>query len=152
LSLAYFAIRAKSDLGAECGMTKINLHRNCSIFVLAVVCAALASLIPGSVSAAGKPSPAAKQQKSEEAGRLIIVRAANLGTTGVGLSIDGKETAKLNFGGRYDAPLAAGQHVLTVIPFPNREQAQPNQTRVTVQPGQTYKFTAKQSDVAIVLK
>lgn len=133
-------------------MTKIYLHRNRSIFVLAVVCATLACLIPGDASAAGKISPATKQQKSEEAGRLVVVRSANLGTTVVGLSIDGKETAKINFGGRYDAPLAAGQHVLTVIPIPNREQAQPNQTRITVQPGQTYKFTAKQSDVAIVLK
>ena len=133
-------------------MTKIYHHRNRSIFVLAVVCAALACLIPGDASAAGKISPATKQQKIAEAGRLVVVRSANLGTTVVGLSIDGKETAKINFGGRYDAPLAAGPHVLTVIPIPNREQAQPNQTRVTVQPGQTYKFTAKQSDVAIVLK
>lgn len=133
-------------------MNKIYLHRNRSIFVLAVVCATLACLIPRDVSAAGKTSPAAKQQKSEGAGRLVVVRSANLGTTVVGLSIDGKETAKINFGGRYDAPLAAGQHVLTVIPIPNREQAQPNQTRITVEPGQTYKFTAKQSDVAIVLK
>lgn len=133
-------------------MTKIYHHRNRSIFVLAVVCAALACLIPGDASAAGKIPPATKQQKIAEAGRLVVVRSANLGTTVVGLSIDGKETAKINFGGRYDAPLAAGPHVLTVIPIPNREQAQPNQTRVTVQPGQTYKFTAKQSDVAIVLK
>jgi hypothetical protein len=133
-------------------MNKTYLHRNRSIFVLAVVCAALACLIPGDVSAAGKPSPAAMQQKSEEAGRLVIERSANMGSIVVGLSIDGKETAKINFGGRYDAPLAAGQHVLSVIPIPNREQAQPSQTRVTVQPGQTYKFTAKTSDVAIVLK
>lgn len=133
-------------------MNKTHFDRNRSIFVLAVVCAALASLIPGSVSAAGKTLPAAKQQKSEEAGRLVIVRSANMGSIVVGLSIDGKETAKINFGGRYDAPLAAGQHVLSVVPIPNREHAQPSQSRVTVQPGQTYKFTAKQSDVAIVLK
>jgi hypothetical protein len=133
-------------------MNKTYLHRNRSIFVLAVVCAALACLIPRGVSAAGKTSPAAMQQKSEEAGRLVIERSANMGSIVVGLSIDGKETAKINFGGRYDAPLAAGQHVLSVTPIPNREHAQPSQTRVTVQPGQTYKFTAKQSDVAIVLK
>jgi hypothetical protein len=133
-------------------MNKNYLCLNRGIFVLAVGCAALACFIPGAVSAAGKPSPAAKQQMTQEAGRLLIVRSANLGSTVVGLSIDGKETAKINFGGRYDAPLAAGQHVITVIPIPNREHGQPNQTRVTVQPGQTYKFTAKQSDVAIVLK
>ena len=133
-------------------MNKIYLHQNRRALVLAVVCAALACLIPGGVSAAGKPSPAAKQQETQETGRLVIVRAANLGGAVVGLSIDGKETAKINFGGSYDAPLAAGPHVITVIPIPNRERGQPNQTRVTVQPGQTYKFTAVQSDVAIVLK
>ena len=133
-------------------MNKTCLHLNRGMFVVAVICAALACLVPGAVYAAGKPSPAANHEKTQVAGRLLIVRAANLGLVVVGLSIDGKETAKINFGGRYDAPLAAGQHVITVIPIPNREHGQPNQTRVTVQPGQTYKFTAKQSDVAIVLK
>ncbi len=46
----------------------------------------------------------------------------------------GKQTATVNFGGSYDEPLAAGQHF------------------VTVQPGQIYRFAAKRSDVAIVLK
>jgi hypothetical protein len=133
-------------------MNKTYFHLNRCIFVLAVVCLGLACLIPGAAYAAGKTPPAAKQQSTQQAGRLIIVRAANLGSTVVGLSIDGKQTAKINFGGSYDAPLAAGQHVVTVVPIPNREHGQPNQTRVTVQPGQTYKFTAKQSDVSIVLK
>lgn len=133
-------------------MNKTYLHLSRGIFVLAVVCLGLACLIPGAASAAGKSSPVAKQQGTQEAGRLLIVRAANLGSIVVGLSIDGKQTAKINFGGSYDAPLAAGEHVLTVIPIPNREQAVPSQTRVTVRPGQTYKFTAKQSDVAIILK
>ncbi len=129
----------------------MNKNRNRNILMPIVACAALACLIPGGVSAAAKSSPVAKQQQTQEAGRLVIVRSANLGSVVVGVSIDGKETTKINFGGRYEAPLAAGQHVIAVIPIPNREHAQPSQTRVTVQPGQTYKFTAKRSDVAIVL-
>jgi hypothetical protein len=133
-------------------MIKTYLYQNRSVFALAAVCAAFACLVPGSVSAAGKSSPAPKQEQTQQAGRLIIVRSANLGSVVIGVSIDGKETAKINFGGSYNAPLAAGPHVVSVVPIGSREHPQPSQTRVTVQPGQTYKFTAKQSDVSIVLK
>ncbi len=62
------------------------------------------------------------------------------------------EKAQINFGGKYDAPLGAGEHLITVVPIPNREQAAPSQMRLKVEPGQIYKFTAKRLDVAIVLK
>ena len=117
-----------------------------------MVCATFACLLPGDILAADKSSPAAKQQQTQQAGRLIIVRSAKLGAIVVGVSIDGKETAKINFGGSYDAPLAPGPHVITVTPIGSREHPQPGQTRLTVQPGQTYKFTASNSDVSIVLK
>jgi hypothetical protein len=133
-------------------MNKPYLHRNRSIFLLALAVAGLAFLVHGETSAAGKPSPVAPQQNAQAAGRLVVERSANLGLTGIGLSIDGNKVTTINFGGRYDAPLAAGQHVLATLPVPNREHAQPSQTRVTVQPGHTYKYTARQSDVAIVLK
>jgi hypothetical protein len=147
LSFARSVISVESD-----AMAKPYLDQNRRIFVLIIVCAALACLAPGGVLAADKTSPASKQQQTQQAGRLIIVRSARMGSIVVGVSIDGKETAKINFGGSYDAPLAAGPHVITVVPLGNREHAQPGQTRVTVQPGQTYKFTAVQSDVSIVLK
>ena len=118
--------------------------------MLAVVCAAFV-VVPG-VSAAGKSSPAPKQEQNQEAGRLIIVRSARLGSIVVGVSIDGKQTANINFGGSYNAPISAGQHVITVVPLGSREHAEPGQTRLTVQPGQTYRFTASWSDVSIVLK
>jgi hypothetical protein len=131
-------------------MKKNHRYPNRSFLILTVVCAAIGwgAIIS---SDAGKPSPAAAQ-KNQEAGRLIIQRSAVLGTTVVGLSIDGVQTAKINYNGRYDAPLATGQHVLTVVPIPNREFAQPTQARVTVLPGKTYTFTAKRKDVAIVLQ
>ncbi len=70
-----------------------------------MVGAVLACLIPGAVLAASKTASAAKQEQTQQPGRLIIARAANLGSVIVGLSIDGKEVMKINFGGKYDAPL-----------------------------------------------
>jgi hypothetical protein len=133
-------------------MIKPYLDPNRRILFLAILCAAFACLVPGGASAADKSSPAPKQQQTQQAGRLIIARSASLGSIVVGVSIDGKQTAKINFGSSYDAPLAAGPHVITVVPVGSREHAQPGQTRLTVQPGQTYKFTARWSDVSIVLK
>ena len=133
-------------------MLKSYLDRNRRIFVLAIICAAVAFVLPEGVSGADKSSSPAKQQQNQQAGRLIIVRSFKLGSVVVGVSIDGKEVAKINFGNSYDAPIAAGPHLITVVPLGNREHAQPGQTRLTVQPGQTYKFTATQSDVSIILK
>lgn len=119
---------------------------------LAVAGALLACFIPASVLAAGKAAPAAKPEQAQQAGRLIIARSANLGQAVVGVAIDGKETATINYGRTYNEPLAAGQHVITVTPVPNFEHALPSGRQVNVQPGKTYKFTAKRSDVAVVLK
>lgn len=121
--------------------------------LLVLACAALAGggFLPGIASGAGKASPAPAQQ-TQDTGKLVIVRSANLGQTVVEVSIDGEQKARLNFGGRYETPLPVGQHVVTTLPMPNREHAQPSQTRVNVQKGKTYTFTAVRSDVAIVLK
>lgn len=47
---------------------------------------------------------------------------------------------------------SAGPHVISVMPVGSRERPEATETRVTVQPGQTYKFMAKGSDVTEVLK
>jgi hypothetical protein len=94
------------------------------------------------------PTPA---QTNQAPGRLVITRSASLGPTIVGLRIDGKETAKITFNRRYDAPLSAGQHVLTVYPVVSYDNAKPTNTRVNVAPGQTYSFTAARNDVQLVL-
>ena len=132
-------------------MIQTFFQGNRRILTLALAGAALACFIPSAAFAAGKAQPAAQDQ-NQPAGRLIIVRSANLGSAVVKVEIDGNQTARINFGGSYDQPISAGQHVVTVTPEPNREHAQPNQTKLNVQPGQTYKFTAARSDVAIVLK
>jgi hypothetical protein len=70
----------------------------------------------------------------------------------VGLKIDGKEAAKLSYNRSYDAPLAAGPHTLTVYPVVSRGGAKPTETRVNVEPGKTYRFTAARKDIQLVLQ
>ena len=119
----------------------------------AVACAAVAwfAITPGNISAASKPaSPPARNMVAP--GRLIVVRQANLGATIVGLKIDGVQTAQITPNRRYNAPLAAGSHVLTVFPVFSLEGARPTETRVTVEPGKTYAFAAAKQDAQIILK
>ncbi len=129
----------------------LNRHRAVLLPILACAALALSAVIPGIVSGAEKSSAPAPQE-NQEAGRLIITRSSRLSQLVVGLSIDGKQVAKILYNNRYDAPLAAGLHTLTVVPIPNREQASPTSIQVNVQPGKTYTFTAALSDVRIVLK
>ncbi len=128
-----------------------HLKRNS--LILAVACAALAfgAVVPALVSGAGKAAAAAAP-KSQDTGRLVIVRSPNLGSAVVGISIDGVEAGKINYNGHFDAPLPVGQHVVTVVPMHSREFAKPSETRLTVEKGKTYTFTAKQDDVRIILK
>jgi hypothetical protein len=147
----FWSIRVKEYLGGGLPMKNTYHHPNRSLFVLATVaCLAIgwAGITPVD---AGKPSLTAAP-KTQETGRLVILRSANLGSAVVGLKIDGMQTALINFNGRYDAPLAAGKHALTVAPVPPREAAQPTQTQVTVEKGKTYTFTARRADVNIVLQ
>jgi hypothetical protein len=120
-------------------------------FIASIACLLGFALIHPPSVAAAKSAPAAAP-KSEESGHLVIVRAANLGAAVIGLSIDGKQVMKLNFNGKYDAPIAAGPHTLSVIPIPNSEHATANELKLTVQPGKTYHYTVKRDDVRVVLK
>ena len=124
-----------------------------SRLILAATCTFLAcgALLPIIAFGAGKTS-AAPAAMAEGTGKLVIVRSANLGLTVIGVSIDGEQKAKINYNGRFEAPLSVGPHVITTVPIPNREHAQPAQTRVNVEKGKTYTFTAARSDVSIVLK
>lgn len=132
-------------------MIRPSLKNGLLIVAMASAAITWGALLPSLVSGASKPVAAAAP-KDSGTGELVIVRSANLGQTIVGVAIDGEQKAKINFNGRYEAPLSVGQHVITTVPIPNREHAQPTQTRVNVQKGKTYTFTAARSDVAIVLK
>jgi hypothetical protein len=134
-------------------MHKTRLHLHGRNLMLTVACVAIAwfAVSPGNILAADKSSPA-RANTAQAPGRLVVVRAANLGTIVVNLKIDGVQAADIYQTRRYDAPLAAGPHVLTVSPTSRFEQSQPTEKRLTVEPGKTYTFTAKLDDVQIVLK
>ena len=92
---------------------------------------------------------------SRNSGHLLVYRAAKFGyRLSLVLSVDGKEVASLGEGQKYDGYLPAGQHVLVARVAPNRTGARPAQQTVTVQPGQTYSYTATLSggNLALVKK
>jgi len=111
----------------------------------------------GNLCAAGKASPNMAQKKemptaSQATGHLVVKRAANLGATIVGLKIDGKEVDRITYNRTYDAPISAGSHVLTTYPVVSYENARPVDMQINVAPGKTYTFTAKRSDIQVVLR
>jgi hypothetical protein len=130
------------------GMNKIRT------FSLIAATLAIGAVIVGQsdLFAAQKKEMPAAVQTTQGVGRLIIVRAANLGPTIVGLKIDGKDVDKISYNRRYDAPIAAGAHVLTVYPVVSYEGARPVDARINVEPGKTYTFTAARKDIQVVLK
>jgi hypothetical protein len=65
------------------------------------------------------------------------------------VKIDGRGGANIVQGGRYDQPVPAGRHTLTVSAVPNY---QPTSRVLEVQGGQTYVFTAtRQNTDSVVL-
>lgn len=137
----------------DAAMNKLSTHPHRLGFSLIVTCLAIGLFVghPVSIWAAGKAKPA-PAQSAQAPGRLVIVRSANLGPTIVVLKIDGKEAGKISYNRRYDAPLAAGPHTLTVYPVVSLEGAQPTERQINVEPGKTYNFTAARQDIQLVLK
>jgi hypothetical protein len=125
------------------------LHLRRASFALIAVCLTTVGLAFnfGTLLAAEKASSA-----PQGAGRLIIARSANLGPTVIGISIDGVKAVDLNYNRTYDAPIPAGPHVITVVPSISLRGAKPMETRLTVEAGKIYKFTAKRKDIQIVLQ
>jgi hypothetical protein len=82
-------------------------------------------------------------------GRLVILRAPNFGWNLVlHVQIDGRDAANIVQARRYDRPIAAGTHVISVEPVPYSYSGQRTSIQLNVKPGQTYVFTAVwQSDI-----
>ena len=93
----------------------------------------------------------AAQPSSTGSGRLVVQRSPAFGSKEfLQLSIDGK-VHNIAPGSRYDQPISAGHHVLTVDTPKNRHQ--PTSVSITVDPGQTYAFTAtRETDQGVSLK
>ncbi len=128
-----------------------NLLKHPGSLILLVVCLGIAWAVSlAEIHAADQH--ATKPGKTEGAGRLVILRGATLGPTIVGIKIDGKMAAQINYNRRYDAPLAAGPHTLTVFPVNSHQGARPTDKHVTVEAGKTYTFTAVRQDIQLVLR
>jgi hypothetical protein len=85
-------------------------------------------------------SSQAAEPSSTGSGRLVVERSPKLGSYEyLRLSIDG-EVHNIGPGSHYDQPIPAGQHVLTLATPSNQQQ--PTSISLTVEPGQTYSFTA----------
>jgi hypothetical protein len=95
-------------------------------------------------------SSQAAQPSSADSGRLVVQRSPTLGKFAfLRLSIDG-EVNNIGPGSRYDEPISAGHHVL-IVDTPKNER-QPTSMSLTVEPGQTYAFTAtRRSDQGVSL-
>jgi hypothetical protein len=96
-------------------------------------------------------SSQAAQPSSTDSGRLVVQRSPTVGSkVFLRLSIDG-EVHNIGPGSRYDEPISAGHHVL-IVDTPTNEH-QPTSMSLTVDPGQTYAFTATRgSDQGVSLQ
>ena len=113
--------------------------------ILSLACACVISV----GCATNQPGAATAPPNS---GHLLVYRVANFGTDlGLILSIDGKDVGSFTEGTNYDGYLSAGQHRLTARPDPNRTDAHPGRTTLTVKAGQTYSYTAAWSGSNLAL-
>ena len=117
------------------------------IHILSLACVGL--IFAGCTTNQAGPGTAAAPANS---GHLLVSRVANFGTDlFCVLSVDGKDVASFGEGQNYDGYLPAGQHVLTARVDPNRNDARPGKTTLTVKAGQTYSYTAAWSGQGLVL-
>ncbi len=85
-------------------------------------------------------------------GRLVL-RSANFGwNIALNLKIDGRTVANVVQGRRFDRPVPAGRHTLTVSAVPNNNFYAPTSIGVNVRPGGTYVFTALWDSGRVVLR
>jgi len=114
-------------------------YYGCGLLIVALAYATLSGCETSGTGA----SSAAPASSTKNAGRLIIQRAANMGTGLVlNVSIDGKQVAAVPRGQTYSGSISPGQHVVSVLLVPNQLNLRPTQKRLSVQAGQTYSFTA----------
>lgn len=130
-------------------MKKSNYCRCLLIVVLSLFIFSNEAAATGASSSLSSASTMA----SAESGRLVIRRAANLGSgLFLNVSVDGKKVAALGKGHTYDGPLSAGPHVVSVVVIPDQISLPPTEKRLTVKNGQTYAFTAMWNGNMLVLK
>ncbi len=131
-----------------------NIPLNTRQFISITACLVISLILgQGGIFAANQQHAAKAAAKSEGAGRLVILRSASLGSTIVGVKIDGNLVGQIDYNSRYDAPIAAGPHVLSVYSTIGRRGTEkPAEKRITVEAGKTYTYTAVHKDIQLILK
>ena len=122
------------------------------ITALALTCAALSGCEMSGTAAPGATTSVAGPA-SQSAARLIIRRAANMGTgLFLDIDIDGASVGSIGMGEIYRGSLLPGQHVVSVLLRPNQLNLPPTTTTLNVVKGQTYVLTAMWQGQTVVLR
>jgi hypothetical protein len=123
-------------------MKKFNCY-SLRIAALTLACVVVTSAAMASPAAASGSNP----------GRLIIYRAANLGTgLFLDVNIDGANAATVGIGQTYTGSLSPGKHEISVILRPNQLFLSPTKKTLMVEGGKTYPFTAMWQGQNLVLR
>jgi len=111
--------------------------------LVAIACTLVASTPINAGEVKTNPSGA----DSARSARLIVKRSANFGVESINLFVDGTKVAVVGHDGSYDAPLAPGNHALSISTSPATfPEGAPKRLAITAEPGKTYTFTAVWSD------
>lgn len=116
-----------------------------SVLVAVLVAASLAVIVGCATETAPKPVASA------DAGRLVITRNFSLGGLPAVLWDNGVKVATIDYNRTYDAPIAAGPHVLTLTRIPPALSDISPETRLVVEKGQTYRFVAALNGQRVML-
>ncbi len=116
------------------------MKKSINTFILIVVASALAAASPVKTNRASV--------NSGDPARLIVKTSANFGVDeSINLFVDGTKVGVVGHDDRYDAPLAPGNHVLSISTSPATfPEGAPKRLAITAEPGKTYTFTAVWSD------
>lgn len=134
--------------GEHSRVMKKLLYQGCVLMIAALACANFSGCQTSNTASSAGAATAAPNQ---DGGRLIIHRAANLGQ-GLLVSIDGVKNPPVREGETYTGTLAPGQHVVSVILYPNRLNLPPTVKTLTIEKGKTYAFTAIWQGDTLVLR
>jgi hypothetical protein len=122
------------------------------ITALALTCAALSGCEMSGTAAPGATTSVAGPA-SQNGARLIIRRAANMGTgLFLDIDIDGTSVGSIGMGEIYRGSLLPGRHVVSVLLRPNQLNLPRTQKTLTVEKGQTYALTAMWQGNTVVLR
>jgi hypothetical protein len=140
-------------LKAVSNKKKFNYHGYALLITaLALTCAVLSGCETSGTPATGATTSVAGPV-SQNAARLIIRRAANMGTgLFLDIDIDGASVGSIGMGEKYRGSLSPGQHVVSVLLRPNQLNLPRAQKTLTVEKGQTYTLTAIWQGSTVVLR